>query len=182
MAEDRRDTKGFEPPPWERAAFEELRRKREAAAADRDLSEAVDALRTGTEEPAERQAPPSGPEPEVSAPAPMRAEPPAESLAEEPAAPEKPALEEHRVTAMLAELAALEPQPMRELWMVEVGAGVFLALLGLSVLVWGLVGGARAVSSPEAAPFALVMIVFGASFIALGLWLGRRGLRNRGVG
>jgi hypothetical protein len=118
----------FEPPPWERDAFEELARKREAEEATaRETAEAMARLDAGEASKAGMATPVVVPAAVVTRGA--------ESPLREDAAPEaRPKVEEAKVVEMMAGLSLEEPRIAAPRH-VGTGAGVLLAVLGPGMIV-----------------------------------------------
>jgi len=156
----KREAKRFEPPPWERDAFERLQRGRELEAE---------------------------PTPAPEAPAAQAAEEPenvaegrADAWAEDRAQGAQP--DEATMTEMLADLAAQEPPASRDYLGVSIGAALILGALGGMLVVWGM---AALVSAGRTGWMGQVSGVglglFGAFFFGMGVWLLYRTLKQRGV-
>lgn len=178
---ERREAKQFEPPPWEREAFEELERKR----ADQEVGQRppVDQAAAGA-----TQAPPDAPEREVErgpvseaavgqgVAAGRAAQPGSED------APVGPTLDEARVTEMLAGLSAEEPRSAEGLWRAAIGSAIVLGAIGVVLVVWAI---AAIVSARRSGAVGLtgglILLFFGAGFVAGALWLTVRTLRQQGV-
>jgi len=160
----RRESRQFEPPPWEQEAFEELQRKRaEEAEAERLLQARAEPEPPADSEPVAVQA---------------ATQPETVPEGEQPAAGE---LDEARVTAMLAELAEEEPRA-RGLWRVALVVALLLGAIGMVLTAWGFTalmaargGGALALMGGS------FLLMFGIGFIATAVWLGVRTLRQQGV-
>lgn len=145
----RREARTFEPPPWEREAFEELRRKREAelAAAAESESELV----------------------------PERGEVNGQEG-------EKSEVSEGQVVAMLAQLAAQEPDANRPITTVAFVMASICGVFGLVLLVWGGVALASARQSGRVGMIGGSLFIFvGIAAILFALWLSVKTLRQRGV-
>jgi hypothetical protein len=163
---DRRASKPFEPPPWEREQFEELRRKKEEDQADREIEAAVRKL--DLPGPVEAQKAPGEPGTSEG----------------EPAAPAAKTELPEGFDAMMAQLAVEEPAANKGAWKAGlVGAGM-LVLIGLPLTVWGAFGAVRAAQASAGPAGALgggIMIVFGLGFLGLGAYTAVRNLRQGGV-
>jgi hypothetical protein len=158
----RREVRHFEPPPWEKELFEQHERERAEAEAERQRQEAADqaAEALGATLSAD--------------------ETPSAALPEPKTEPTKGEIDQREVELMLAGLRAEDPDPLARAWLVSVVAGVVLALIGLSVAVWGTVALAR--HPAGAGGFGgMVLVVFGLGFAGLGGWLVFKGLRQQGV-
>ncbi len=153
---ERREPKRFEPPPWERDAFEEIgQRKAEPEA--------------GAER-APVGAPPAAVKPEVSAPritvAPSRGE----------------GVDEATLIELLAGLAAEEPPAKRTFFGVAMGSALLLVALGSVLLIWAIAALMSAGRTGLTGTYAGAGLgLFGVGFIAGGVWLGYQALKRRGV-
>jgi len=168
---DRREAKRFEPPPWEREAFEDLERKRV------EQQEA--------EQAAAPQAPPAEPEaaPEAQQSEAEKPEAAAQGLGpEEGGATSEPQLDEGKVAEMLAGLSAEEPREYRSLWRIAIASAIVLGAIGAVLIIWAM---AAIVGARETGAVGLtggfVLLFFGAGFVAGAWWLTVRTLRQRGV-
>lgn len=176
-APQRREPKRFEPPPWEREAFEAIRGARES-----DRPEAGG------------QSPQSV---EVAAPEVPEAltEEPEEAGTEEQSAEERTRTgpDEAQVLEMLARLAAEETEETRAVskaaFNVTVGVSITLGAIGMMVLMWGMamfteiaadkrMGVTIAAQKPMGA---WTTGFVGAGLLGLAVWLLYRMLRQRGV-
>ncbi|MDZ4168397.1 MAG: hypothetical protein U1E26_01910 [Coriobacteriia bacterium] len=161
---DRREPKRFEPPPWERDAFEELQLRR--AVEPDQAPEAAGAA--GAPEAAEVVV---VVEPTASSPEP-----------EAPATRSGPS--DAEVTELLAGLAAQEPDVAAPAVQVTIGASIVLLPIGVMMLFWGMAALAKAASAQAGAGVArtgaAVLIVFGAGFVGSAFWLIYRLLKQRG--
>ena len=165
---ERREPRKFEPPPWERDRFEEL---------------------------AQKKAPEVSPETQVNEA--QAAAPPAESggaeaaaagatrPAEAPAAPapkKAGELDEKHVAAMLIDLKTEEPRFLSRGWVFQLAAAGVVGVIGSAMLIWGIV--AMSLTGKAGTMGMLGGVVldgFGAAFVAVGVWLAFRTLRQRGV-
>jgi len=172
----RREAKQFEPPPWEKEAFEEFERKR----AEQRAAEQAE-VTPGPDEGAESET--LSPGEGVS-----EAKPPAAVVAHDDTAassavePEAPQLDEAKVVEMLADLSAEDPQENRTLWKVAVASAIVLGAIGAVLIMWAMAAivGARRTGAVGWAS-GLVLLTFGAGFVAGAWWLTVRTLRQRGV-
>jgi hypothetical protein len=161
-AEDQK--RRFEPPPWEREAFERFEREREARQSEQLLDAALQAARELTPE---AVAEPAAEEP----PSPVAPAPSVEATPSEPAAETAPVLPESRIDAMLVELRMEEPRPAeanRALIDLVIG---FFAVTGLFVIVqaavlFARVGASDAASTMLAATMSFVVLLAGLGFLA----------------
>ncbi len=158
----RREARTFEPPPWEKEAFEELRRKQDAAELERPAAE------------------PTPEEPVVLVPEPGFDEP---ALAEEDEQESPgPGVSNGEMVAMLSQLAAQEPDAKRGLTTMALVVAAICGVFGLVLVVWGGVALANSGSSGR------IGMIGGSLFTFLGLaaigfagWLTIKTLRQRGV-
>ncbi len=179
----RRDAKRFEPPPWEQDRFEELSRRRaeeEAAGAalekearanrldepDAELDEAVSRLGQGPE--GKHDAP--GPAPAAGA----------DDAGAVPAV--EGTLDDERVTAMLAALAAEEPPAAQAFWRANIVVGAGMVVVGAVFLIWGMAAAVGARTTGAVGVFGgLVMLLFGGAVASGGVYVVVKNLRQRGV-
>ncbi|MDP2299256.1 MAG: hypothetical protein U1E08_07335 [Coriobacteriia bacterium] len=153
----------FEPPPWEREAFERFEREREARQAEQQLEAALRAAR----EPATDVAAESAAE---DLPSPAAPAPPVE-VTPEPTAETAPVLPESRIDAMLVELRMEEPRPAEaNKALIDLVIG-FFAVTGLFVIVqaavlFARVGASDAASTMLAATMSFVVLLAGLGFLA----------------
>lgn len=168
MPEDRQGKAGWEPPPWEADAFEQMRRRRDEERADAEIAAAVADL--GREE-----SPAAMPEP-------VQPDGPAPSAEAEPGVEAKATLAEARAEALLVGLRAEEPKAVSSAaWIAGALSAGVLVVLGLVLLVWGFVAFGRTGNVPAGAIGSTIVIAFGGSAIALGAWLAHRTLKSKGV-
>ncbi len=146
----RREKPKFEPPPWEREAFDELARRR----AEQDAADIRRAAKAQEEGPG------------VATPS---ADSRTEGQRDSGAAPKAGALGETNVDAMLQELRAEETTPSVAGGMARL-AGAMTAVIGAAMTVVGLLslvrtrGGFSLLGS-------LTVTVFGLGFLGLGAWV-----------
>jgi hypothetical protein len=169
---ERRAPKPFEPPPWERDAFEELKRKQAeegppAAAEEREEDQAPSTVPT-----APASAEQSGREPEqVKETAPGSQEP--DDGAE---------VDEAQVIEMLAGLAEEDPARPQGYFTVAFGAGLLMVAIGGVLVIWAM---AALVSSRQTGWVGqwsgAGLGLFGAFFLGMGVWMLYRTLKQRGV-
>lgn len=165
-APERREAKQFEPPPWEREAFDELQRRRP----DQDEPE-VQQPADGSEQAAES----SRTTPESTAPA---------CSAEQGVEKSKPngGVDEAQILEFLAGLAAEEPPAARTYFGVAMGTALFLIALGAVLLIWGVAALAGARRTGAVGTFAGTALgLFGAGFLGAGIWMAYQALKRRGV-
>jgi hypothetical protein len=178
---DRRDKKAFEPPPWEADRFEQLKRERE----QRDAEERASQGAPEEEVPAQGG---SSAERPVSPESPMV--PVAVAQQEAGSAPEvqgetesKPALPDG-FEAMLVQLSVEEPTVTSSVWRLGVAGAAVLAVIGFPLSIWGVFGLVKAgqlEAGQAAALGGAVMLTFGLGFIAAGVFMAVRSLRQGGV-
>lgn len=171
----RREPRKFEPPPWERDAFEELRRRREQEQAERELEEALRRARMA-------EPPQPAPLPDAQETAPQASAPPAR--AGQGVSDGKPQLDERRVEQMLIQLSLEEPKAMRHVATFANAVAVAMAVSGLGFVVWSAVlfartrtagGDAVAAASPLVTTIAsLLMMLWGFMMIGGGVLLWRK--------
>jgi hypothetical protein len=176
---ERREARTFEPPPWERAQFDELARQKEAerqAEQEAAAQQAADSLAAAHAE-AEL----------IVLPEPVVVEATATVIAEAAsaavrfeAAPKQP-LDDKKIAALMLELRAEEPRSLEGLWAVSVGAGTITAVIGVAVFVWGVFALGKPGIGTAGTFVGLVMLAFGVAFLGIGGWMIFRGLRQRGV-
>jgi hypothetical protein len=179
---DKRQPRGFEPPPWEQEQFNELQRQRaerEAAEAEVEGAEAEAAEAGAAEQPAPK---PVATE-EPVAPAPAGAEAGAEPQAAGDDGEKKAdvTVDDGRMTELMAGLKAEEPGSAKFYWLGNAMA-IGLALIGAVLMIWGIVAlQATAGKGMQGSLGATVMIIFGAGFIAIAGWVIYRNLQRQGV-
>lgn len=164
---ERREAKRFDPPPWEKDAFEQLQQRKTA-------EEHVHVEQVGTAPKgamaAETQMPPT----EVQLGEGRSGESAPQS--------ESSTLEDGHVIEMMARLAEQEPKLQEKTWKPAVFLAMVAGALGLMLTIWGVVALFRGWSAGlTAVAAALVLIVFGIGFVAIGIWMTVRTLRQRGV-
>ena len=203
---EKREAKRFEPPPWERDQFEELARQRaeqEAQEAEQaklaaeaqaaiDAAAAAQAARSATAEEAlasdaaGAQAPSAAAAGAVTAPeavaqsaVPASADAEAATSAPQPAVP-GPA-EEH-VNVMLAGLAAEEPPAATAFWRTSVTIGAAVVVFGATFLILGIATLLRTARTGIVGLLGgSVLLIFGAGFVAGGVYVVIKNLRQQGV-
>ncbi|HSK48733.1 MAG TPA: hypothetical protein VLA05_12140, partial [Coriobacteriia bacterium] len=169
---ERRDRKSFEPPPWERQAFEELERQRATETALSSESEPVQEL-AGTAGPTGAEAVPP-----VTTFEAARARHADASDGEQGGG----GVSEAEMLELLAGLAQEEPPPVKSLLGVAIGSGLVLVALGGMLMIWGiaaLVGARRTGWIGQVTGGGLGM--FGVFFLGMGVWMLYRTLKQRGV-
>jgi hypothetical protein len=159
---------GFEPPPWEREAFDALAARRADEQMTREVLEAA-AVSPG----APIQEPPT-----AAIEAESAAEGPGEAAKEAPAP--KPATDERVVQAMLVQLQSEERADRNATKWVAWAASGFTVVVGLAMLIAGLLmigkGGGTSIGAIGSA----VLSVFGLVFIGMAAWVWITTSRSRG--
>lgn len=151
----RRQPRRFEPPPWEKEAFEAARETAEETGREQEHGhvESEEQVRTQEQE---------------------------SKRSDEPAA--AGGVEERVMLEMLADLAAQEPKADKAVHRVAYASALFLVLVGGVLIVWGM---AALVSSSTTGMVGTlggsVMLLFGAGFTGAAVWLAIRTLRQQGV-
>lgn len=173
----RREPKQFEPPPWERDAFEELQRRREEEGATAVGDECPTAEEEGGRPTEDVDAAVSKPvtRPEQDASAATGNVPPQGSVGSDE-------LNESMVEAMLLQLAAEEPREDRAISTVQLWVSIALYGLAVPLIIWGmaaLVGARETGMTGMVSGF--VLLVFGAGSIAGAIYLTVKSLQKRGV-
>ncbi|PKQ29859.1 MAG: hypothetical protein CVT60_03200 [Actinobacteria bacterium HGW-Actinobacteria-10] len=172
---ERREGRAFEPPPWERAQFEELARAKEAQQEVDDLDQALQDL--GHLAPVQTSGSAPGPLQQVA----PDEEQSRETLTAREGNGEVP-LDDARVIEMLARLSAEEPRPIDELWRIGLIGAVVTGAVGIMMIVFGVVGLAKTIKAGPMGVFsASILLMFGAGFCALAAWTAVRTLKQRGV-
>lgn len=176
----RRDPKSFEPPPWERAQFEELARAKEAEAEAEAAAQQALAARLAQEQAqanmaAEPEARPAQPVEESTA----AVDAPGADTAEQPV---NPAVSEAALMEMMAGLAAQEPPATKGFWQLGAIAAVVLAAIGSMMLVFGIIGLAKTSDAGLVGKLGgTILVGFGLGMIAIAIWVIVRTLKQRGV-
>lgn len=173
-APKRREAKRFEPPPWERDAFEELQRG------------------TASEnQPAPEETPSQEGDDEQGGPKPTREMGPESKtpvdlkrtvLGKPIATKEVGALDEKQVLEMMAHLAEQEPDLYEKAWKPAIASSLIVLAIGAVMTVWGVAAMVKTRSAGlTGVASSLVLLVFGLGFVAVAAWLIVRTLRQRGV-
>ena len=91
-------------------------------------------------------------------------------------------VDEAQLALMLAGLRTEEPAVVESFWRVAVSAAAVVTAVGALLTIWGVYALVSMKSSGPTGVFAgLVLLLFGLGFIAVGVWLAFRTLRQRGV-
>lgn len=168
---------GFEPPPWEREAFEALARKRAEEQVALDAIARVAALSgsaglmTGTaaQEARTVRTVDIGPEPRVTgADAGGESKPPGE---EPSGKTDAQILDERRVQAMLLELGKEEAASSGSIKLIARIAAVITATVGLGMLLGGMAAIQRAGGTTAGVMGSGALSVFGLCFVAMAAWV-----------
>jgi len=171
----RRDPRSFEPPPWERAQFEELAKLKTAEheAETEDSSEEAEVVQVGGGTTVV----------DVTNRAVVEViHPPAASGDTAGAEQASPVLDEAAMLEMMARLSEEEPPVVREIWRLAVVASTVLGSIGLMMIVFGAVGLTRTARAGLTGVLGgAILIVFGLGMIALAVWMVVRTLKQRGV-
>ncbi|MDI6711684.1 MAG: hypothetical protein QMD96_00445 [Anaerosomatales bacterium] len=171
----RREPRKFEPPPWERDAFEELRRRKEQEQAERELEEALQRAEAVESADETRQPGPA----EQAAPV-----PPAATEDGAAAADGSSGLDERLVERMLIQLSLEEPKATQHVGAFANAVAAAMAAAGLGFVVWSAVLFARTRAAngdavPAASPLvttiaSLLMMLWGFMMIGGGVLLWRK--------
>ncbi len=163
----RREAKRFDPPPWEREAFEQLERRSAAEAGEQ-----------GEAGPKSEESVEVAPQLARESKAPVGQG----SSEKEGVAEAKPEIEEKRVLEMMAQLAGQEPAMHDKTWKPAIFLAMLAVALGCVMTVWGVAAMVRASETGlTGVAAALVLIAFGVGFVAVAVWMTVRTLRQRGV-
>lgn len=184
----RREPKRFEPPPWEKDAFDEMeRRRREAEEEERRAAAAL------AEPQAQRAAARQEEQEEVAASSELK-EPRQDKVASRGGAGESAAgtpgvdvqkperIDQAQLTAMLAELAAEEPRDDKTISSVTLVVSIAIFALGAMMIMWGMAAFVAAKGAGSQGTIAgSVLFLFGAGFIGGAIYLAVKSLQKRGV-
>jgi len=170
----RRDPRSFEPPPWERAQFEELAK-----------------LKTPEQEPETEEASPVTVTEVGSATTVVdlthkkvvETAPTSVGVGSATGTTALPsAIDEAAMLEMMAKLADEEPPVAQEIWRLAVVASTVLGSIGLMMIVFGAVGLTKTARAGLTGVLGgAILIVFGIGMIALAVWMVVRTLKQRGV-
>jgi len=154
----------FEPPPWEREAFEALARKRAEEQAALAALVATPAV----------AAPVLQPEPEAEV-TPLVADPEAEAAPKPPVKPadktEAQLIDERRVQAMLMELSREETADTGSIKLIARIASVVTGVVGIGMLFGGVMAIQRAGGTTAGVMGSGALSVFGLCFVAMAVWV-----------
>jgi len=182
---EKREARRFEVPPWEQDRFEQLREEREAqeaaaAASTRGLPATEEAA--GSAEPKAELGPESEREGERVLVPPVSPVPtPVDTTAASGTVPDTK-VDEAAMDTMLAQLAVQEETSTRPIETVGLIAAVILTAIGCVLVVWAMAGFVIARRAGFVGVFGgAVLMAFGAGFVAGGIWIGMKNLRQRGV-
>ncbi|HSQ21609.1 MAG TPA: hypothetical protein VLQ52_02265 [Coriobacteriia bacterium] len=172
MSDEKQPTRRFEPPPWEREAFERFERERAQSRAAEELEAALAAVRADDARPAAEEPPPAARD-HATTEAPLTAAEPVVTGGEQPG------VSERQIQAMLVELRVEEPTA-GSVNMTLINAVVgFLGVTGLFVIVQAalLFAGARtseASGTMLAATLSFLVLLAGVGFLAGAVMLFRK--------
>lgn len=165
----RRQPRSFEVPPWEQEAFDKLQQEQpeqteppqeEAEATPVDLAALIPEVTPAV----------TGEEPGTQEP-----EPVADSETRDE-------VDHARMTEMLAKLAAEEPSVGKGFWKVAVASSLLLAVIGVTMVVWGTVATAKTRAAGGAGVAGgLLLTAVGAAFAGIAVFVAVKTLRDRGV-
>ncbi len=175
-ADDRRQRRSFEPPPWESEQYEELERKRRVRGPEPSQPIGPD-VPGGA---ANGDAPVGSGESAQSA-AGASVQPEGGAATAGQVAAESPGPDDARMDVMLMQLREQEPRGGEQAWRVGLIAAIGLAVTGAILVVWGAVGLATTYRVPAGWFGASVLLLFGALFIGAGGWVAVRSYRQRGA-
>jgi hypothetical protein len=174
----RREPQAFEPPPWEKEAFQELERRRapeEAAGEDGEEGP------IGSEVPQDESESEAADEASVDKDSEARRTAAVDEAAR-PSGSEGAGVPHSVVLEMMAGLAAEEPRATEAYSNVALATGLFLGALGGVLVVWSI---AALVGSRTTGWIGQVtgagLGLFGVFFFGMGVWLLYRTLKQRGV-
>jgi hypothetical protein len=172
----------FEPPPWEREAFEALAARRAEEQAATELLAAAAAAKAQAE-----AAPKAGADPwdevpndPVSTPAPDGQGAEASAAGGAPGKVEPPKVQERVVDAMLLQLASEERTDDKATVLVGRAASALTAVLGSGMFVAGIVMLQQTNGKVIAVVGSLVLSVFGMIFAGMAVWVWISTSRSRG--
>ncbi|MBN2847082.1 MAG: hypothetical protein JXP72_01390 [Coriobacteriia bacterium] len=172
MSDEKQPTRRFEPPPWEREAFERFERERAQSRAAQELEAALAAVRAD-------DVPPTAEEREPAAPDHATTEAPLPTAEPAVTSGEQSGVSERQIQAMLVELRVEEPATGGvNMTLINAVIG-FLGVTGLFVIVQAalLFAGARtseAAGTMLAATLSFLVLLAGAGFLAGAVMLFRK--------
>jgi hypothetical protein len=176
--EQPRTKAAFEPPPWEREAFEELARKRAAAQErGRATTEAATAEGWATTEAASSVPGVAGPRPPAGAPATGT---PDASVAAETAGDEGTKLDERQAAAMLLQLRGEEASVQHAVRPLGTVVSIVIGVIGAGMLVVALYFTAKTAGSALGLVGAFAVGGFGMFFMGMAIWLWVRTTHAKG--
>jgi hypothetical protein len=184
---DHKKPRGFEPPPWEREQFEELARRR-AAAAEAAAAEAAANMAPEAQAPAQEPtlAPAQDAAAEVGGGASIEPEPPAGPAPPGPeGAPEGRAKVDERVAdAMLFDLSGQEGPTLAPLRRAGKAVAGLVGAIGLAILGLGVWTSAQAAAAEESVGAgtmgAAIIMIFGLLVVGMAGWTWVRASRSQG--
>jgi hypothetical protein len=174
----KREARKFEPPPWERAQFDELQQRQAEAEEAARVAEAA-AADTAPEDVAAGILPA---ETSVEAAVPAMTEPAGQQVAASApkAAPKPLPIPEAQVDAMLLQLGSDEPKVDEHLKIVGVFSSAIAMLIGVSLFAWGVYAMITASGTIAGAVGAMIVLGMGLVIGLTGFWLGWRVTNRQG--
>lgn len=160
MSDQEKTGTRFEPPPWEKEAFEALARRREEEAEAARI--AAEALAGAVVSPAVEV---------VTVAAAVPAETAVSESSDEGVAASAVVLEERHVQAMLMQLRHEEPRFGKNAQAIGLVAVGFTAVIGLAMLVGGLLVASSSNGKATALAGGAVICIFGLSFLGMSVWV-----------
>ncbi len=172
--ENKRRARSFEPPPWEKEAFDRFQRERAEREKDAELEAALESIRSPGVELAEGEQPSSA----VDTPKPPAAGPPNGR----PSPPVVPPDIEERADAMLIELRAEEPAARTDWKGVSLWVSALLVIAGLGFVIWSGIlfarsGGAGGQGAAMATFGSLLVMIWGLMLLGFATLLWRKVMR-----
>ncbi|GAB4286123.1 MAG: hypothetical protein Kow0067_09670 [Coriobacteriia bacterium] len=163
--ENKRQARSFEPPPWEKEAFDRFRRERAEREKDAELEAALESIRSP--EAAQAEAPET---------------PAAEPLEASTVLSAVPSDIEERADAMLIELRAEEPEVRTDWKGVSLWVSALLVIAGLGFVIWSGIlfarsGGAGGEGAAMATFGSLLVMIWGLMLLGFAILLWRKVMR-----
>jgi len=155
VSAERRERRGFEPPPWEKDQLGEV----DSQKGEEPLPQAAPA-----QKPAEPAEPVKVQEEATQASAPVSEE-----------------VDPHKMARLISNLKDEEPTS-GGYWVIGIAVAVFMAVLGAVMMIWGIVAFQATRGSGQLGWMAAaVLVAFGIGFIAVAGWLAYKNLQRQGV-
>ncbi len=169
--ESKRQARGFEPPPWEKEAFERFQKERAEREKDADLEAALESIRSPEAKPPAEEQPSQPANAEAPATGPRAA-------AGEQAPPDI----EERADAMLIELRAELPAARTDWKGVSLWVSALLVIAGLGFVIWSGIlfarsGGASGDGAAMATFGSLLVMIWGLMLLGFAILLWRKVMR-----